>query len=241
TWNWRAAAENYDDAYRLNPDDIHLLRLYAHFASYTGQAALARSLAEHAIAVSPETPSLHFRLGTVALNERNLGAAIGAFERAITLDPKFANAHLYLGIALAAASRPVEAISELEVAKTLLSLSPMPYQLSLLAYGYHRADAPEAAATVLRRYADLSGSSPDGAGGRIFASLADGDMASARNSLRAAIDLVRRHHPDVSFNTLMLVKTNAFLDPAIGQDPMLAQLRAELDGMLLDARRADAL
>lgn len=230
-WRWRAAGENYRDAYAHDPDNVDLLRLYSHFASYTGAHSLARAMAERAVELSPNTPSLRFRRGTVALNDGDVGGAVAAFESAVELDPQFTNAHLYLGIAQAVADRAEKAMRELEVAEDLLVRDPMPYQLALLAYGYHRANSPGDAARISARYADATRGRAGGIGSDLFVDLSTGRREAAIACMRAAIESARDHEPDVSYNTLMLAKTNAFADPVLDEPPF-QRARDSLDQLL---------
>lgn len=167
TWRWRAAQEHYEHAYDGDPDNIDLLRMYSHFASFTGSHALATALTERAITLYPDVPSLQFRLGTVLLNQGKVANAADALERAIEMDARLTIAHVYLGLAQVMLNRPNEGVREFAVACALLERDPLPFLLALVAYGYSRVGDADSAALLLARHSEVSKSRAAGAGSHV--------------------------------------------------------------------------
>ncbi len=76
--------------------------------------------AEKASTVAPNDASTFFRLGTLAYNNKSYQKAIGAFERAVILNPYLLNAHYFLGLSYAQVGRTDDAIAQFEYLKNQL-------------------------------------------------------------------------------------------------------------------------
>src|SRR5262245_42997103 len=89
------------------------------------QRSLPREHANRAIALDEHDPWAHIALGYWALMERRTEEAIGAFRRALDLNPNSAAANAHLGHALAFAGEQGEAIERAEIAIRLSPFDPM--------------------------------------------------------------------------------------------------------------------
>jgi tetratricopeptide (TPR) repeat protein len=68
------------------------------------------------IALAPDEPSLHHKLGTALFMSGDARGATEQFEEALRLSPHFAKAHYSLGILMGATGRPARAIEHLTAA-----------------------------------------------------------------------------------------------------------------------------
>jgi Flp pilus assembly protein TadD len=74
-------------------------------------AEVRDALEQLAIAPDPDDPIGHFNLGLARLKQGGLDAAAGAFRRAITLRPEWAQAHSNLGVVLVKQGRTDDAVT----------------------------------------------------------------------------------------------------------------------------------
>jgi protein O-mannosyl-transferase len=72
-----------------------------------------------ALALEPNDPIYHYRLGKIMLNDGRLEPAIEEFQTSLRLKPGLQNANMRLGEALARAGRVAEAIESLQIAAAL--------------------------------------------------------------------------------------------------------------------------
>jgi len=92
----------------------------------------ALELAERARALDDAIPLIHFVLAYVHRQHKNHAAAIRSLERALELDPNYADAYAFLSSVLSHAGRPDEGLEMIARAKRL---NPA------FTYGYFQADA----------------------------------------------------------------------------------------------------
>jgi len=85
----------------------------------TGYWQNSESLWRHALACASENPLAHNNLGNALVARGQLAEAIEHYERALRLEPDYAQGHNNLAIALARQGKLVEAISHLEQALQL--------------------------------------------------------------------------------------------------------------------------
>lgn len=104
--------------------------------------ARAKAYADKAIRLDPQSAAAHATLGFIALHERDNPAVIAELQRAIAIDPSYAPAREWYGIALARRNRLGEAWLQLKSAAVLdpLSVSTTAW-LSRVAYRDRRFDA----------------------------------------------------------------------------------------------------
>jgi TolB-like protein len=155
----------------------------------------AAALATRAAELDDSDPWAHLALGYVAYTMRHTEEAKEEFERALDLNPNFAAAHGYLGVALAHDAQSDEAVAHIEQA---MRMSPHDPQNAIFYGGL-------AVAHYLKgRYAEAVGfgrkavHQRDGmtAGHRIYvASLAQSGLV---NEARAALQRLKELQPDIS-------------------------------------------
>jgi tetratricopeptide (TPR) repeat protein len=113
---------------QIKPDDplMHELDTLLHSAlayEVSGADALDRADWDAAadsfrkgIALSPDEPSLHHKLGTALALKGDAGGAVEQFEEALRLSPTFAKAHYSLGLMLAASGQSQAAVQHWQAA-----------------------------------------------------------------------------------------------------------------------------
>lgn len=84
-----------------------------------GRTALGLTSLQEAVALDSGEPVYHNSLGRVYLDLKQLPQALESFKRALALDPTYATARLYLGVALAESGRWAEAVQEYRQVLTL--------------------------------------------------------------------------------------------------------------------------
>jgi adenylate cyclase len=98
----------------------------------------ARTLAfdhiETALKLSPATPEIHFTRAMIYGTQRQIEKGIEELRKSVALDPNYADGHTTLGLFLAYAGRPAEAIKSIRLA---MRLSPHHGYI----YPYHLATA----------------------------------------------------------------------------------------------------
>ena len=152
-------------------------------------------LAARAAQLDDSDPWAHLALAWVALAQRQTNEAVDEYRRALELNPNFAAARGYLGLALALDGRSDEAIENIEQA---MRMSPRDPQNSLfnsaLAVAHYLAGRYTEAVGIARRSSQLR----EGliAGNRILiASLA---QAGRIDEARAALQRLKETHPNIS-------------------------------------------
>jgi tetratricopeptide (TPR) repeat protein len=82
----------------------------------TGQLTKAAGTAQQALRYDDTSVPAYTVLGAVALESQQPAMALDQLRRAVALDSRYSQAHLYLGLAHKALGQPAEAISSLEQA-----------------------------------------------------------------------------------------------------------------------------
>ncbi|KKW21540.1 MAG: hypothetical protein A2W52_03250 [Candidatus Taylorbacteria bacterium RIFCSPHIGHO2_02_49_25] len=77
-----------------------------------GNIKAAISSVEAASVLAPGDPAIFFQLGILRFNDRNYRAAADALERAVALNPLYANAKYFLGLSYEKLGRDAEAITQ---------------------------------------------------------------------------------------------------------------------------------
>jgi len=113
----------YAQVLAAEPGHLHALMLSGALAHMAGRNAEAVGLFGRALAIN-EQPDFHYNIGLAkwALGQRT--EAITHWERALALNPDFAQAHMNLGNALREDGRTAEAVTHLRRA---LQLQPSPF------------------------------------------------------------------------------------------------------------------
>ena len=119
-----AVDAEFAPAYVGLADSYALLNLYA-IEPPDGAYVKARQNAEKALEIDDDLAEAHASLAYVKFyHDRDRAAAELEFRRAVQLNPSYAQAHHWFALVLAAMNRPVEAISEAEIAQRLDPRSP---------------------------------------------------------------------------------------------------------------------
>ena len=195
----KQAVERYPD-YAPARSMLAFMMLVSGYVGWTvgdreAQVKQAAALATRAAKLDDSDPWAYFALGYVAYTMRRTDEAIEEFQRAIDLNPNFAAAHGYLGLALALAGQSDQAITHSEQA---MRMSPHDPQnaicfTALAAAHYQVGRYDEAVNFGRKAVQQRSGWAP---GHRIFcASLA---QAGQIEEARAALDHLKELHPNVS-------------------------------------------
>jgi adenylate cyclase len=155
----------------------------------------AAALAARAAELDDSDPWAHFALGFVAFTRRGTDDAVEQFQRALDLNPNFAAAHGYLGLALALAGRSEEAITHGEQA---IRMSPHDPQNAIFNVGLAGAHYLAGRYTEAVGFGRKALQQRDGmtAGHRIYcASLA---LAGQIDEARAALQRLKELQPNIS-------------------------------------------
>src|SRR5271166_5328644 len=195
----KRAVELYPD-YAPAQSMLAFMLLMTRFAVWTSSGVEldvkeTATLAARAAQLDDSDPWAHLAPAWVAFTRRQTDAAVEEFRRALELNPNFAAAHGYLGLALALGGRSDEAIDHIEHA---MRMSPRDPQISmfntaLAAAHYQAGRYPEAVQFGRRSVHTREGLI---AGYRIYiASLA---LAGQIEEARAALQRLREMHPDIS-------------------------------------------
>jgi TolB-like protein/cytochrome c-type biogenesis protein CcmH/NrfG len=159
----------------------------------TSPAAVRAALA--ALAADSEDPWAHHALGSAYLLERRFDDSLAEFELALRLNPNFAHAQAYYGLALSYNGRWQEAD---EAARRALRLSPRdplcPVYLGITAYaqflGRNYSEAMRLSREALRQRSDFVGAH------RVLTAAAG--MARQTEIAKAALQELRRSQPNIS-------------------------------------------
>jgi tetratricopeptide (TPR) repeat protein len=85
--------------------------------------ARAKAYAEKALALDPNSAEAHAALGALALDRKNMPAAMAELQRALALDPTYGPAQEWYGIALLVGGRSSQGVTHLKTAAELEPLS----------------------------------------------------------------------------------------------------------------------
>ncbi len=152
-------------------------------------------LAARAAQLDDSDPWAHLALAWVALTRRQTDAAVEQFRRALELNPNFAAAHGYLGLALALDGRSDEAIENVEHALRMSPRDPQNsvFNMALAVAHYLSGRYTEAIGFGRRSLQQREGFI---SGHRIYiASLA---QAGQIDEARAALRRLREMQPNIS-------------------------------------------
>jgi tetratricopeptide (TPR) repeat protein len=155
----------------------------------------AAKLAARAAQLDDSDPWAHLALAWVAFTRRQTNEAGEEYRRALELNPNFAAAHGYLGLALALDGRASQAIENVEQA---MRMSPRDPQNSMFNAALASAHYQAGRYTEAVEYGRRALSPREGliAGHRIYiASLA---QAGRIDEARASLQRLREMHPDIS-------------------------------------------
>lgn len=103
-----------------------------------------------AVTINPSEPRYHDSLGLLLLNLGQIGQALEQFRAALELDPRFADGHFHLGVALAETRRWDDAITSYTTAIGLPTLTVPDLAHSSLGMAFYNVKRYREAETALR-------------------------------------------------------------------------------------------
>jgi serine/threonine-protein kinase len=86
-WDWESAEKEYQQAFRLNPNDWEAHAYYSHLLCFMGRTEEAMSHIELALELDPINPTCHAFYGDVLLYHRRFDDAIAAVRTALDIQP----------------------------------------------------------------------------------------------------------------------------------------------------------
>lgn len=108
-----------DESIRMKPNYIEALHFLSQIDIVEGKVADAIARVRATTVIEPANPARHYQLGVLLVSTKDLAPAISAFERAIELDPQFANARYFLSLAYAETGDYDRAIEQMRVVEEL--------------------------------------------------------------------------------------------------------------------------
>lgn len=178
-FHWPAAGVEYQRALQLNPNYATARQWYSFYLWITDRHDEALEELDHARQLDPLSLIINTDEGRVLCAAHQTDRAIGLLQKAINLDPNFADAHRALALAYIQKGQDSQAITE---ARRGVALDPNDYEQATLGYVYAVTGHQEQAREIL---AELSKTTS----GRsvspfylsfIYAGLAEKDQAFAR-------------------------------------------------------------
>ena len=97
-WDWAGAAEDFEHALALDPNDPATLSNYAHVRFFAGEHAEAIDMLRRATAIDPLAAGIWFNLGVSLLHDGQRDAAREALEHATRLSAAANWPEFYLGL-----------------------------------------------------------------------------------------------------------------------------------------------
>lgn len=127
-------------------------------------SAEAAKYSRRALEIDPSLREVHFAMSTVNLSRKQIEAAIDATEKAILIDPNYADAYAQRAQALAYFGKPDESLASLDRAKALNPLHPFYYTWIGSLAGFVKGDY-DAAIAISK---DVAVRNPDFTGARLI-------------------------------------------------------------------------
>jgi serine/threonine-protein kinase len=166
-WDWRGAEADFRRALELNPRYATAHQWYASYLTQMGKYDLARREIEQAQTLDPLSPIISANSGLYLFFARKFDEAIGQYQKTLEIDPRFAVAHYYLGLAYVEKKEYERAVAEF---KTVMSSGGEGAEAvgdelnaddietaAALAYAYAAAGRRAEAEKLLRQMTSLAG------------------------------------------------------------------------------------
>ncbi|MGH9439178.1 MAG: TPR end-of-group domain-containing protein, partial [Terriglobia bacterium] len=132
-WNWSRAAQQFQRAIALNPEDPMVHIWYGMYLAAVGRIQEAVDEANRGTQLDSVSSAVNTGAARVLYWSRAYDRAIRCYRKVINGNPKFQAAYTRLAMAYLAKSAPGKAISELKAARQLAGHDP--YLDGLLGYG----------------------------------------------------------------------------------------------------------
>ncbi len=113
------AREYIAEALRAKGNYTEAIFLLSQIEAGEGNTKAAISSAEAASVIAPDDPVIFFQLGMLKFNDKDYRGSAAALERAITLNPAYANAKYFLGLSYEKLGRGADAITQFSDLKTM--------------------------------------------------------------------------------------------------------------------------
>ncbi len=117
--NNEEARKYIDQALLLKTNYIDAIFLTAQIDVSEGNLTNAIKKAEYASALSPNDPTVFFKLGILRYNNSDFTGAYGSFEQAVILNPSYMNARFFLGQSYNKAGRKNDALVQFKILKEI--------------------------------------------------------------------------------------------------------------------------
>jgi tetratricopeptide (TPR) repeat protein len=147
-FNWPAAGLEYQRALQLNPNYATARQWYSFYLWMTDRHDAALEELDHARQLDPLSLIINTDEGRVLCAAHQTDRAIGLLQKAINLDPNFADAHRALALAYIQKRQDSQAITE---ARRGVALDPNDYEQASLGYVYAVAGHQEEAREILAK------------------------------------------------------------------------------------------
>jgi TolB-like protein/DNA-binding winged helix-turn-helix (wHTH) protein/Flp pilus assembly protein TadD len=148
SFNWPVAGVEYRRALQLNPNYATARQWYSFYLWITKGHNEALEELDRARQLDPLSLIINTDEARLLCASQQTDRAIGLLQKAITLDPKFADAHRSLALAYIQKGRIAEAISEAHLGA---DLDPNDYEEATLGYVYAVAGKPKRARDILAK------------------------------------------------------------------------------------------
>ena len=111
-WDWPGSERAFKRALEINPNDGTARSWYALYFALIGRVHKSIAERRRALEAEPLSPIISTLQGGELYFARQYDQAIEALRKALDLDPRFAQAHLYLGLVYEQKAMLGEAIAE---------------------------------------------------------------------------------------------------------------------------------
>lgn len=229
TWRWKDAATAYEQAYRLSPNDVTVLREYAQFKVFNGDYGEAMRFARLQVELNPnDLASLRYLIGVAAFSG-DTDTALEEIKRFSMLAPSdYSNAAIH-GFTLLQRGERNAAKTVLATAEQLMTDDSGQLMPGLI-YAYGRYGYADDALRVFHRFEPWASTHRVGAGDWALVYLGLRDEDKAHDWLSRAVNHAAKHEADAGFWALILIMVNLHKDPILEQ-PRFQALRKRLDAI----------
>jgi TolB-like protein/DNA-binding winged helix-turn-helix (wHTH) protein/Tfp pilus assembly protein PilF len=145
-FDWKVAEQEYQRALQLNTNYATARQWYSFYLWMTNRHDQALEELDHARQLDPLSLIINTDEGRVLCAAHQTDQAIGLLQKAISLDPNFADAHRALALAYVEKGENVQAIRE---ARKGVELDPNDYEKASLGYVYAMTGHPQDARKIL--------------------------------------------------------------------------------------------